>query len=110
MPPRAISGTPSPRIINPSLTTPSAGAPGCERVANIGETNSASAPARIAVSASRREWAGAVRNFARPWRSPWTPMPGETRHGRATTSISRRRRAMRSIRANSAFRSARGSE
>ena len=69
MPPRAITGTPNPRPIRAARAAPSTGAPGCERVANTGDTNNSSAPACTPLSASRRLCADQVRN------PPPTPCP-----------------------------------
>jgi hypothetical protein len=57
MPPSAITVTPARAASKRKRTAPSVAAPGCERVANTGESRIASAPALRALPISRSEWA-----------------------------------------------------
>lgn len=102
IPPSATTGSPSPRPIRLACATPSAAAPGCDRVGKTGDTNSTAAPARAPANASERSCAGHV---VAPATRPCT---GQESGGSAATSTSPRARAIRRTRRNSARRSADG--
>ena len=96
IPPNAINLVRNPRPIRPARATPSAAAPGCERVGNTGDTNSSVAPARTPATASRRSCAGQVRR-PRPSPGPWTPCaPGSSPRALTTTRLRARARRLTS--------------
>jgi len=105
-----MTGASTRRASAANRTRPSAGAPGCDRVGNSGETKQRSAPR--AASASRTSCAGVLRSIGRIDRRTSRPCAPSARHAAASradpasSSDSRRRFATARSVSNSARLSA----